>query len=90
MTKMTRVTGVLATAAAGLMLLSIPALAEEGDLKTSPDLVQVDEQEFADPAQVDEQEFADPAQVDEQEFADPAQVDEQEFADPAQVDEQEF
>ncbi|MGW5605036.1 hypothetical protein ACWEWI_02820 [Streptomyces sp. NPDC003753] len=31
MTKMTRITGVLGTAAAGLMLLSTPALADGGD-----------------------------------------------------------
>ncbi|MGW0628312.1 hypothetical protein [Streptomyces sp. NPDC002758] len=74
MTKMTRITSVLATAAAGLMLLSIPALAEEGELKTNADLAQVDEQEVADPVQVDEQEVADPVQVDEQEVADLYQV----------------
>ncbi|MGW5605037.1 hypothetical protein ACWEWI_02825 [Streptomyces sp. NPDC003753] len=43
MTKMTRITGVLGTAAAGLMLLSTPALAGGGALQTKPNQSQAGE-----------------------------------------------
>jgi hypothetical protein len=58
-TKMTRITSALAIAAAGVMLLSTPVLAEAGEVQTSADSVQLDEQEVADPMQFDEEEIAD-------------------------------